>query len=80
MAEPLTVVHDKERDELIVEGVRYSGDLFRGFGWRIKPGHCVRLERRENDQVLLSECNCKFQPPDEMPGTVDERLARLGNG
>ena len=50
---PLTVEHDKDRDLLIVDGVCYSGHIFRTLAL-CEPGTWLRFEDRRNGTITLS--------------------------
>ncbi len=48
--------YDNQRDELIIEGVRYSGDLFRGLGFGPTPaGRWLRIVKIDDGVVTIQE-------------------------
>lgn len=62
--ELLIVEHDKTNDLLIINGVRYSGHLFRTLAL-CEPGTWLRFEERRNGTISV------FTPGPEMERTFD---------
>ena len=48
---PLSIAYDPERDTLTVNGVGYSGELFRGLAG-FAPGTIIEIIRRDADGVV----------------------------
>lgn len=64
----LEISYDRQRDELTIEGIRYSADMFRDLGWRSEPGTCFRIKERSDDDrgrlLMLEKCRCEQQIAD----------------
>lgn len=64
MSKPLSFAYDEQRDELTVEGMKYSGQLFRAFagtddsvGLSLHTPFIIR--RREDGVIEVALLNCK---------------------
>ncbi len=68
--DPLVIEHDLEADLLIVNGVRYSGHLFRMLSL-CEPGTWLRLESRRDGVVSV------FSPSTDLERAFD---AMTGKG
>jgi len=58
MRASLAFSYDPDKDELTIEGVRYSGELFRQYGIGPSPAdrwHRI-VERREDGQLVIEQC------------------------
>jgi hypothetical protein len=53
---------DDASDVATICGIRYSGELFRGFGFDLKPGRSFRILQRE-DGVVTIHVMQDDQPP-----------------
>ena len=45
--------YDEARDVLTIEGIRYSGELFRGIGLETPVGAWIQIVKREDGVVTL---------------------------
>lgn len=52
---------DDAADVITIYGIRYSGELFRGLGFDLRPGRSFRILKRENGVVTIRV------EPDEAP-------------
>lgn len=50
----LKVAYDPQRDVLEIEGVKYSGEIFRTYGGLqpLAPEHYLKIEKREPGETL----------------------------
>ena len=68
---PLQFVYEPATDILTIEGVRYSGDVFRT--WSVPPNRFFKFERRLDGNLWLeevvpcAECAAKFHFGDGAP-------------
>ena len=53
----LSFFYDETTDVFKIEGVRYSGDLFRGFGkmGKTPEGNCLRILGNEDGCLVLEQ-------------------------
>jgi hypothetical protein len=47
--------YDPVDDVLTIEGIRYSGDLFRYFALETPPGRWIRILKREDGRITLEQ-------------------------
>jgi hypothetical protein len=52
-AVPLAIDYDRDNDIVIIEGVKYSGALFRAFAFA-EVGSILRIEQRKDGLVTVS--------------------------
>lgn len=53
MPVPISHIYNVFEDVLTIEGIRYSGDLFRNFASELPTGAPFRIVKRENGQIVL---------------------------
>lgn len=51
--DPLALDYDASSDILTIEGIRYSGIVFREFGRWLPPGAVLRFVKREDGAVTI---------------------------
>jgi hypothetical protein len=61
--------YDERADTITIYGQRYSGDLFRSFGF-VKPGTWLRIEARHGDTFTV------FQPDEVIERAFDAIAGR----
>lgn len=50
---PLKIAYDERNDILEVEGIKYSGHVFRYFGLGTVPGSWIRIIKREDGVAVV---------------------------
>lgn len=53
--------YDPVTDSIMIEGIRYAGDLLRGLGRLVPVGSVVRIEKRDDDVLTLRTLH-RFEP------------------
>jgi hypothetical protein len=69
---PLSFKYNARDDVLTVEGVSFSGELFRAFGL-VQPGTWLRVEERCNGVITV------YQPAAELAAKFDELCTKTGH-
>jgi hypothetical protein len=73
----LNFEYDPDRDVLTIEGIKYSGHLFRGFGLETPVGQPVEIVRREDGNVVLRAVNLGV--PTDVAARIIETAVELAH-
>lgn len=53
MSDELEIKYDKQEDTLTIEGIKYSGEVFRNLGFWMPVGMKFMLVKRDNGVVTI---------------------------